>query len=136
MRAFKNIVIGWVHQMLVGAALSYCFKPLKIPQEQESSRLKLYLRMSYRMSENFTILNSVSPLNVVDWNHFLDIRSQFPSHKSPQQSLVELAEPPTCWVSETGDFHTISQTSQPQPAEPVDGFPVILNKADVVLPAS
>ena len=68
MRAFENIVIGWVHQMLVQTALSFRFKLLKIPQEQVLvADLKAVLGMLIlRMRENFTVLNAISPLNVID----------------------------------------------------------------------
>ena len=68
MRAFENIVIGWVHQMLVQTALSFCFKLFKIHQEQVLvADLKTVLGMLIlRMSENFAVLNAISPLNVVD----------------------------------------------------------------------
>ena len=110
MRAFENIVIGWVHQMLVQTALSFCFKPLKIAQEQVLvADLKAVFRMLIlRMSENFAVLNTISPLNVIDRVHFLDIRSQ------TLQTISHLSCHRLSWqtsdlleVSELSYFHTI-----------------------------
>ena len=110
MRAFENIVIGWVHQMLVQTALGFCFKLLKIPQEQVLiADLKAILGMLIlRMRENFAILNAICPLNLIDRVHFLDIRSQ------TLQTISHLSSHRLSWqtsdlleVGELSNFHTI-----------------------------